>query len=208
MDYEDSIREAARRADSAVWETMSAYRDRTVTEEPAITGALVMALRDALNGYRGEPPIAGLAWSAHILKSSSGRSAEESAYGADILFHVVFDTPLLKYSKGVLVQAKRVEQGESMRTKDHNNLISQCGKMLGVTPASYIFDYARREMRCGSALAIAGSTNRELYAQCVWTSYRFFLELFRCPIGDPRITSANVEDLPVPRVMKITASVA
>jgi hypothetical protein len=52
MNYEQSIREAAHRADGAVSETMAAYRDGTATEKPAITGALVMALRNALNGYR------------------------------------------------------------------------------------------------------------------------------------------------------------
>jgi hypothetical protein len=34
-----------------------------------------------------------------------------------------------------------------------------------------------------------------LYDQCSWTAYRFFLEFFRCPIGDLTIKSANVDDL-------------
>jgi hypothetical protein len=197
LDYEESVTSAARLANEAVWETMSAYRDGTASEEPAITGALVMALRKALSRR-----INGLRWSAHILKASSAKSAEEDRWGADILFHVAFQTPRLTYSKGVLVQAKRREPHRRLNAREHQELVSQCNKMLGVTPASFVFDYTRSTMRCGSAVAIAGSTNRELYGQCVWTAYRFFLELFRCPIGDPRITSAYPDDLPVPYVIR------
>jgi hypothetical protein len=109
MDYEASLVEAARRADAAAWDTMDAYRDDTTSQEPAITGALAGALRKALSGT-----IAGLKWSALVMATSSGKSAVESATGADILIHVSFDTLKLKYSKGVLVQAKRYEPGQPM----------------------------------------------------------------------------------------------
>jgi hypothetical protein len=33
-----------------------------------------------------------------------------------------------------------------------------------------------------------------------------FLGLFRCPIGDPRLTDAFVRELPVPTVLKIMAT--
>ena len=91
-----------------------------------------------------------------------------------------------------------------MSRRQRQDLISQCHKMINVSPASFVFDYARRGMRCGSAVAIAGSVNPVLYQQCIWTSYRFFLELFRCSIGDPDITSARVDDLPT--VIRITVS--
>ena len=41
---------------------------------------------------------------------------------------------------------------------------------------------------------------------CEWTSYQFVLELFRCPIGDPKITSARVDDLPVPFALNLAFS--
>ena len=35
------------------------------------------------------------------------------------------------------------------------------------------------------------------------TSYRFFLELFRCTTGDPKITSAKFDDLQIPQGIAI-----
>src|SRR4051794_41156355 len=111
-----------------------------------------------------------------------------------------------KYSKGVLVQAKRVEPETAMDNTQHHELIEQCDKMLAVTASAFVFDYARGSMRCAAASRIAGTTNRVLYGECNWTSYRFFLELFRCPIGDPRLTSALVRELPVPTALMIKAT--
>jgi hypothetical protein len=193
MDYEAEIAEAAHRAERATWEVMAGYRDGTASEEPAITGGLATALRIALTGK-----IAGLTWKTHVMKASSGKSAEESATGADLLMHIKFDTTKLKYSKGVLIQAKRVEPGVRMNKAEHKTLVEQCEQMLGITPCAFVFDYTKHALRCGSAIAIAGSTNRYLHSQCAWTSYRFFLEFFRCFIGDPRITGAEVSDLPAP----------
>ena len=205
MAYEHEIWEAAHRAEAGVHNAMSAYSDGTFSEEPAITGGLVMALRDAI---RGDSEIAAgnLVWSAHILRSSRGVAAEESIYGADILFHVIFDAPDLRYSKGLLVQAKRVEPEQEMTTAAHADLVDQCNKMLSRTSAAYIFDYARSGMRCGSAMAIQGSSDRHLYRQCAWTPFRFFWELFRCFVGDSHIVSADPADLPIPNILQLIAS--
>jgi hypothetical protein len=62
-------------------------------------------------------------------------------------------------------------------------------------------------MRCGAATRVAGGNlPQSLNYLCGWTSYRFFLELFRCPIGDPKITSARVEHLAVPVGLEIAVS--
>lgn len=82
-----------------------------------------------------------------------------------------------------------------MKTKEHNDLKAQCKKMLRWTAASFVFTYDSHGMRCGAATKIAGSADRNLYDQCSWTAYRFFFELFRCPIGDIDITSADVGEL-------------
>jgi hypothetical protein len=134
------------------------------------------------------------------------RSGEEGRYGADLLIHVSMNTPTQTYSKGVLVQAKRVEPDEYMTQREFDELIKQCGKMLRITAASFVFDYSTIGLRCGAATRIGGSSRLDLYGICQWTSYRFFLELFRCPIGDPRITSASVDDLAVPWGLKIRAT--
>lgn len=71
----------------------------------------------------------------------------------------------------------------------------QCDKMLAYTPDAFVLVYDAAGLRAAPATKVAGTTVRDLYDQSDWTAYRFFLELFRCPIGDPRITSANVADL-------------
>jgi hypothetical protein len=82
-----------------------------------------------------------------------------------------------------------------MKSAEFDDLKDQCRKMTRYSPASFVFGYDPRGLRAAAATKIAGSADRTLYDQCSWTAYRFFLELFRCPIGDPRITSANVADL-------------
>jgi hypothetical protein len=84
--------------------------------------------------------------------------------------------------------------------------LDQCQRMLRVSASSYVFDYARGKMGCGAASRIVNSQRRDLYELCGWTPYRFFLELFRCPIGDPQFTSAIISEVPVPQVLKILAA--
>jgi hypothetical protein len=67
--------------------------------------------------------------------------------------------------------------------------------MLKHSAASFVFAYDPHGLRAASATKIVGAADRELYDQCSWTSYRFFLELFRCPIGDPNIKSADLAEL-------------
>jgi hypothetical protein len=203
MIHEDSLTEAARRAERAVNRAMGKYaRAPKSIHEDDLTGVLIGNLDAEIEGRIG-----GLEWSSTILHHRRGSAAEEARIGADILLHVSLKTPQLSYSKGALIQAKRFEPGQVLPTDKANDLREQCDKMLSVTPASFVFNYARGSMRCGSATAISGLTDISLYYDCVWTSYRFFLEFFRCPVGDPRITTANVQDLPVPyKVMMFATS--
>jgi hypothetical protein len=201
MDFENSLVEAAKRAEVAVNRTMEKLGRTRVVDEDDLTGVLVGNLDAELQGIIGD-----LSWDTAILRHRRGRAAEEKTIGADLLLHVRLDTKALKYSKGVLVQAKRAGPRAPLKPSIHADLVADCKKMLKITPASFVFDYAKEGMRCGSASAIGGSSNPDLYHQCVWTAYRFFLELFRCPIGDPRITSADVSDLPVPIAVRVTAT--
>lgn len=201
IQFEQSMRAAAQIANSAISRAISRYSAGYVTDEDDLTGVLLGALDASLN-----KKIEGLKWSAAVVRHRRGHAAEEKKIGADLVIHVRVNTPFQKYSKGVLVQAKRVEPNEFMSAREHRELISQCEKMLSVSAASFVFDYATNSMRCGSASKISGSMNRNLYSACNWTSYRFFFELFRCPIGDTRFTSALVSELPVPSVIKLAAS--
>ena len=197
MGFDEAMKIAARVADKAVARAMRKYRDELVTDEDDLTGVLVGQLDAAFEASRAGDEH-GVRWSSSILRHRKGVAGEEKRIGADMIIHVSLSSPIQSYSKAVLIQAKRHEPGAIMSSSQHRDLVSQCQKMLDITPASFVFDYARNTMRCGSATKVSGSKNADLYSTCDWTSYRFFLELFRCPIGDPRITSAKASDLPVP----------
>ena len=190
MDFEESMREAARQAKLAVEDTVESYREGQVTDEDDITGFLAGSLKAHLKGEVG-----GLYWSTSVLRHRKGKAAEEKIVGADLLIHVRVDTPQHNYSKGVLVQAKRVGPSEEMTAAEHGRLVKQCELMLAYSPAAFVFNYTKSAIRAAPAIRISGSTNRTLHAECNMTAYGFFMQLFRCPIGDRKITSAQVQAL-------------
>jgi len=193
MTFEEAARAAAKAANAAVTRTMNDFAGHHVYDEDDISPYLLGALRTTFD----DAQIGGLTWRATILRHRRGVANEEGKMGADMLIHIAMDTPTQKYSKGVLVQAKKVGPQMELTNDGKIKLNGQCRKMLDRTPAAFVFDYAVEGMRCDAALKVIGETGRDLYQQCSWTSYRFFWELFRCPVGDERITSAAVEDLPV-----------
>jgi len=189
MKFEDAMPKVARRAARATMLGMGKLKSGRIKHEDDLTPALVQAIEDQVNNYTA----GGVTWDAAVL--THRKSGEEGIYGADLLIHVKLDTPQYKYSKGALVQAKRIGPGVPMAPQPHAKLVKQCNDMLRHTAASFVFAYDPRGLRAGSATKIAGATDKALYDQCSWTAYRFFLELFRCPVGDPRIKSADVADL-------------
>ncbi|MDH6166271.1 hypothetical protein M2282_001412 [Variovorax boronicumulans] len=189
---EEDFRKAARAADRSVKAAMQKYADGLVADEDDITGALIGRLDSAFDGKIG-----GITWSSSILRHRKGGAAQEKKAGADMLFHVSINTPQLTYSKGVLIQSKRVDEDAQMTSAGHKELIKQCNKMLDITPASFVFNYTKSGVRCASATRVAGTSSRTLNDSCNLTSYRFFLELFRCTTGDRSITSAKFDDLQI-----------
>lgn len=192
MDTQTAIVTAAKRAEKATLLAMKKYRTGRVVHEDDLTGVLVGLLDSELDGN-----IDGLIWDTSIFKHRAGSANEEGHFGADILIHIKLKTPELYYSKGIFIQAKRAEPGHSLSTKDHKNLVDQCNKMLKFTPASFVFNYTKSELRCGSASKIAGSIDKDLNNNCNWTAYRFFLEFFRCNVGDQNLTSAIIDDIKI-----------
>lgn len=199
---EQAFRKAAHAADRAVEAAMRKYADGLVTDEDDITGALLGRLDSAF-----DKKIGGVRWSSSILRHRKGVAAQEKNAGADMLFHVSIDTPQLTYSKGVLIQSKRVDEGAQMTVASHKGLIDQCEKMLSITPAAFVFNYTKSGMRCAPALRIAGTSSRILNDSCNLTSYRFFLELFRCTTGDKQITSAKFDNLQIPTGISLKGTI-
>jgi hypothetical protein len=200
MTFEEATREAALVVRDAIAKASEKLRWGHEIDEDDLTGTVVGRIAEAL-----DERVTGLKWDCTILRHRRGRAAEETKYGADLLIHVEMDTPTQTYSKGVLVQAKKVGPERNMSPGERARLIEQCQKMLTTTPAAFVMDYGNGVARCGSASRIAGATSFNLFKMCGWTSYRFFLELFRSPIGDTRITSALVDELPAARLLGIRA---
>ncbi|MGF6233273.1 hypothetical protein QFZ27_007228 [Inquilinus ginsengisoli] len=201
MTFDDAMRAAALVAENAVETTTAKYAAGGLPAEPEISTYLIAQLDARFGGRR----IGGLSWSSSIVSNGSGKAADEKRIGADILLHVKLDTPTQKYSKGVLIQAKRVGASEDTSSTKLAELHGQCLRMLDHTSASFVINYTKSEMRVGPATRFAGTTNPQIHKQCTWTSYRFFLEIFRCPVGDPRIHSGSVLDLPPPHIIHLEA---
>lgn len=199
--FDEAMRKAAKVANAAVTSAMTSYRRGRVVDEDDINPYVIGRLDAEFDNAQ----IAGLHWSASILRHRRGVAAQEGRAGADMLIHVKLDTKKQKYSKGILIQAKRVLPGRSVSENALTELRGQCDRMLAVTPASYVMVYAPTGVRTDSALRMSGNTSRRLHDVCSWTSYRLFRELFRCPIGDRAITSARFEDLDVPDGIELTA---
>lgn len=191
---------AARAAETAVKAAMREYARGGVMDEPEITGVLAGHLAARIEGQIG-----GLEWNSRIIRNGKGKAAEEKRIGADLLIHVSLETPAESYSKGVLIQAKRCEPNEELSASELRRLQGQCDKMLDRTSAAFVFTYDKGSMRCGSANRFTAAPDGQIYRRCSWTPYRFFLELFRCPIGDRQITSRDPEKLPEPRIIALTA---
>ena len=200
MTFEEAMQAAAQSANAAVWKTVEKYNSGGVFDEPEISTYLISQLDSKMSGQIG-----GLNWSSTILRNGKGKAAEEKRIGADILLHVSVDTPVERYSKGVLIQAKKAEPNRLASAAVMTELAEQCQKMLSHTASSFVMSYSTKEFRAGSATRFTGTKNRDIYRVCTWTTYRFFLELFRCPVGDPRISSGRVEELPVPYVIHLSA---
>src|SRR5581483_9917524 len=109
MDYEDDMRAAARAAVRGVNRAIKSLADGLVRREDDLSGVLKGNLDAELDGRIGH-----LTWQCAIVDHGSGRAALEREFGADILIHVNFDTPTIRYSKGVVVQAKRKDPGTLM----------------------------------------------------------------------------------------------
>ncbi|MBB6179836.1 hypothetical protein [Pseudorhizobium flavum] len=200
MTFDNAMQAAARAADSAVWKTVEKFRGGGVFDEPEISTYLISQLDSEMTGRIG-----GLSWSSTILRNGKGKAGEEKQVGADILLHVSLETPTDKYSKGVLIQAKKAEPYQPVPKAVLDELNDQCRKMLSHSPSAFVMSYSTTGFRTGSATRFSGTQSRDIHRVCTWTSYRFFLELFRCPVGDPRITSGRVKELPVPNVIHLAA---
>jgi hypothetical protein len=183
---------AAGQANAAATKVIEKYAAGTYPREEDITAAFISLLGDKFDNRH----FAQFRWTSRVLNRGRGVADEEGTVGADMLVHVALETSTVRYSKGALIQAKRKGKGVALTGSEHGALVQQCADMLAITPCAYVVNYTKQAMRFTSAHVVQASPERVLSNLTVWKSHRFFLELFRCPIGDPKIISAKYDDLP------------
>lgn len=114
------------------------YASGRSMDESDITAKMAGAIKERIKNRT----INGVKWDSHSL-TSSGKDAEEKRYGADLMG--VLDISLTDYNtkKGFLMQAKKAEPDVRFRERNWKILVSQCERMLDITPDSFVFVYSR-----------------------------------------------------------------
>ena len=184
--------DAAREAEEATWHSMQELRRNHACDEDDLTGELVGELNSALRRN-----ISGIQWSAKILRHRKGIAAEEKRYGADLLLHINYRDRSRSFSKGLLIQAKKCSRGERLTSTQLETFKKQCDKMLWHTPSSFVFCYSPNGLRVSSANKMESIADPAIFDNSEWTSFRFFYEFFRCPIGDREVTTTHIRGEPI-----------
>jgi hypothetical protein len=106
------------------------------------------------------------------------------------------------------VQAKRPKDPGPINSRDQADLKRQCNTMLSITPSAFVFCYMQGWMRCGSA-----NLTIELASKITQQSRSYIVLVAEVAggviaedLGDPRLTSSLVSELPVPNVLILEAS--
>ncbi|MBD2131115.1 hypothetical protein H6F47_01210 [Sphaerospermopsis sp. FACHB-1094] len=110
-------------------ETLEAFRDGRVEQEPALTDRLLGKMESVLNNKR----IAGIKWTVKTLTDRGGRS-QESIFGADFMAALELSMDGFHIRKGFLVQSKLVEPSHTFTKREFAILKDQCKKMLDFSP--------------------------------------------------------------------------
>jgi len=130
--------------------------------------------------------------------SSLGPNTQESRVGADFLGILNIQIPGMSVSKGFLCQAKRSGNGIDInwqtqkniavgftRRTEFQNLQQQIGKMLSITPDSFLCIYSDKGFAFVPAISVQGliygNDGNEVYAK---NTRLFFSEFMMCFIGD------------------------
>jgi hypothetical protein len=190
LSYLGIIREVAKVVTAAAEGTIEALSTRRVEQEPQFTDRMIGRIEQALEGYKTK----GVIWRAKSL-TDRGRGAQESIYGAD--FMGVLDISIEGYSvrKGFLAQAKLIEPNGYISPQEYARMRDQCGEMLGLTPASFVFLYSSQGIKVVPAISVVAADRmnpHDLYSRRL---NRFYEEHFASFIGDKAISIPDISVL-------------
>jgi hypothetical protein len=185
------VRESATRVAEAAERTVSNIDGGQLQQEPAFTDRMLGRIEEAMDGYI----VKGVRWKAMTL-TDRGPGAQESRFGADFLAVLDISVSGFSVKKGILVQAKMVEPDDSFNQAEFDRMVSECKKMLRMSPDSFVFLYGRAGIKVVPALSVLGLSSRtnphELYQR---SCQRFFEEHFESFIGDASLHTANITTL-------------
>lgn len=123
--------------------------------------------------------------------TSRGNGSEEKRLGADAVIVLDVDLPGYRVSKGVLIQAKRVDsQGGVARESERRRLLSQCKSLAWASASSYVWSYGQKisVFSANSVLAADGKLDELDNEPSI---EEFFSQFFLCWVGDARISSVS-----------------
>lgn len=183
------ILDAANTISDAASTALDAYTNGLVHDEEAITGVMIGAILNSMQGYKTK----GVTWDATVLRAK-GPATEEKKYGADFMGVLDINITGFKVQKGFLMQAKKLEPGDPFSRSDWSSLQSQCHKMLHITPDSFVLIYSTKEFKVVPAISIIGGSIRNPHSFYSNSIRIFYLEHFKSFIGDGKLwRSSNVE---------------
>lgn len=189
LDYLRDANTVIERIEDAAKRTAQSFAERTVNQEPHFTDRLLSRIEDAVNATAGTRA----RWTARTL-TDRGPGAEESLVGAD--FHGSFEvfSGQLRVGKGFLAQAKMLAQSASLSASEHSRLQEQCERMLAHSPDAFVFLYSESGVRVVSATVVNAASERTLDELGTKQIGEFFLDHFKCFIGDPRLRHPTIVD--------------
>ena len=206
--YLESASALSERIQHAADQTARAFANEIVSQETTFTDRMLGRIDSAVDGFERD----GVIWRARTL-TDRGRSAEEAEFGADFagVFHVA--APDLLIQKGFLAQAKLLDVGATMTGRELDRLREQCNRMLEFSPDSFVFLYSRSAVRVVSAFAVSRTSSGKLDELGAKSVADFYMDHFRCFIGDPALSTptplglAKLRRQVAPRLLFVTVMV-
>ena len=173
------------------------YAHGDVEHEEPFSDQLCGRLKETLEDFQ----TVNIDWQADLATADRGRgrlagrslkkTTEEPEFGADIVMALDIETSGFKMRKGFLAQAKRLEIGDKMSTREHSKLLVQCAKMLKVTPSSMVFLYSTNEVTVIPATAVLAKENRHLHKIATYGIEWLFHDFAICWFGDPLLQATD-----------------
>jgi hypothetical protein len=187
--YRGLVRSVARRISAAADAVVDDFNHELVEQEPQLTDRLLGRVSTSIEGYRSK----GVTWTAKTL-TDRGPGAQERQYGADFVGVLDVDLPEFRVTKGFLAQAKLL-RNRRIPSGEYDRMLSQCDRMLSLSPESFVFFYSSTGIRIVPANAVLGASGQTallnpeaLYSRKISTFYEDHLECF---IGDRRINEPS-----------------